>query len=130
MALNVSIYKRDAGVFVIALSGSLDSATYSELDVKLKHILVPATKAIMFDLKELEYISSMGVSTLLKAKRMIEGQGGSFAMLNVQPQVNEVFRIIKALPDMPMFETIEEADRYFIEVQKKIKEENDGKRAF
>ena len=130
MSLKVSIFKRDPGVFIVALSGSLDTNTYEECDKKVQPVLVSTTRAVMFDLKELDYISSMGVSVLLKAKRIIEERGGNFLMLNVQPQINEVFKIIKALPNVPIFESVEEADRYFAEIQKKIKEENEGKQAF
>ncbi len=130
MALKTSVIRRDIGVFVVSLAGSLDSHTYVDLEAKLKPLLAPATKALMFDLKELEYISSMGVSTLLKARRFMEGQGGSFLMVNVQPQINEVFKIIKALPNVPVFENMEEADRYFEEIQRKIREEQDRQKPF
>lgn len=128
MALKINVVKRDPGVFMVTLGGSLDSATFLDLDKQLVPLLVPTTKALMFDLKDLEYISSMGVSELLKAKRVTEEHGGNFMLVNVQPQVNEVFRIIRALNNGPVFKDIEEADRYFIEIQKRIKEENDRKR--
>ncbi len=128
MALKINISKKDDGVFVVALKGSLDTETYLELETSLRPLFARSTKALMLDLKELEYISSMGVSVLLKSKRLTEEHGASFIMLNVQPQVNEVFKIIKALPDVPIFASMEEADNYFAEIQKKIKEENDRKK--
>jgi anti-anti-sigma factor len=129
MSLKIGIVKRDVGVFVVALQGSLDSNTYQNLEIKVQPLLVGTTKALMFDLKELDYISSMGVSVLLKARRVTEEHGANFLMLNVPPQINEVFKIIKALPNVPVFESLEEADRYFAEIQKKVKENNEGKRA-
>jgi anti-anti-sigma regulatory factor len=65
----------------------------------------------------------MGVSAILKAKKTIETEGGSFLMTNLQPQIKRVFEIINALPSVSIFESPEEADRYLAEMQKRALEE-------
>jgi len=122
MALLIKVYEREEGVFVAALTGSLDSSTYEELEEKVTPFLMQTTRALLLDLKGLEYISSMGVSVVLKAKKAIEGFGNSFLMINMQPQIKTVFEIIKALPAIALFENIEEADAYLTEMQRRAKE--------
>jgi anti-sigma B factor antagonist len=128
MALSVRIYEKDPCVFVAALGGSLDSSTYQDLEKKLQPFLMESTRALILDLKSLEYISSMGVSTILKAKKVVEEFGASFAMVNLQPQIRTVFDIIKALPSMYLFQSLEEADQYLAEMQRRAKEEADRNR--
>ncbi|MGE5279742.1 MAG: STAS domain-containing protein [Deltaproteobacteria bacterium] len=122
MALAIKVYEREQGVFVVALTGALDTSTYEELEEKVRPFLMETTRALVFDLKGLEYISSMGVSAVLKAKKAIEGFGNSFLMINMQPQIKTVFEIIKALPAIALFESLEEADAYLTEMQRRARE--------
>jgi len=123
MALEIEVQKKEKGVFVVSLLGSLDSTTYIELEHELKPILTHSAKALMLNLAGLSYISSMGVSVILKAKRSIEEHGASFIMTNLQPQIKRVFEIINALPSVRVFESLQEADAYLNEIQKRVIEE-------
>jgi anti-sigma B factor antagonist len=123
MALNISIMKReDDGLIIIALKGSLDSETYRELKTKAQKYLDQQPTAMLLDLKDLDYISSMGISTLLEIRKALESKGGSLMMANVPPQIDHVFKIVNALPNLQIFKDIEEADQYFMEIQRRIKE--------
>ena len=72
----------------------------------------------MLDLGQLSYISSAGVRVILKARKTIAASRGAFLMLNLQPQIRKVFEIVNALPNTPIFESIEEADRYLDVIQR------------
>jgi anti-sigma B factor antagonist len=123
MSLKIKIYEKQPCVFVVDVEGSLDSATYQDLEAKVRPFLMATTRGLIFDLKALDYISSMGVSVILKTKKAIEHLGGHFAMVNLLPQIKTVFDIIKALPNMCMFESIQEADNYLSEMQRRAKED-------
>ncbi len=43
-------------------------------------------------------------------------------MANVPRHIDQVFKIVQALPDVRVFESMEEADRYFQEIQDRIKQ--------
>lgn len=126
MGLTIKTLEKDRGAFLVSISGSLDTSTYEMLEQKLTPLLIPSTKALVLDLKGLEYISSLGVSVVLKAKRVMEERGGSFAVSNLTPQIKAVFDIIKALPDICVFESLQEADQYLMEMQKRAKEKGVG----
>jgi anti-anti-sigma factor len=120
MALSVSVTRKEPGVYLIAPIGSLDSDTYATMEHKVHPLLVPETKALIVDMEHVNYISSMGVSVILRTKKEIETLGGSFLLINLQPQIKTVFEIIKALPPEGVFESIEEADRYLAEMQRRV----------
>lgn len=117
MPKTVSIEDRGEGVFYISLNGSLDFDTYMEVQNALKPLLVKSTKVIMVNMKNVDYISSVGIGVILKAKIFLEESGGKFIMVELRPQVQTVFEIIKALPSMQIFENMKEVDDYFMKIQ-------------
>ena len=73
----------------------------------------------MLDMAGLKYISSMGLRSILHTRKAIENAKGSVLMLNLQPQIAKVFEIANALPNVPVFTSTAEADRYLDAIQRK-----------
>ncbi|MDD5270251.1 MAG: STAS domain-containing protein [Candidatus Omnitrophica bacterium] len=121
MSLKVNSEKKPGDVFVFSLNGSIDSDTYKELDDRISPVLNGGAKVIIFDMDGVEYVSSMGLNTIFKIQRTLDKSNGTFMMTNVQPQVKKVFEIVKALPSMKVFESIEEADAYLYKIQSEEK---------
>ena len=121
MSLKVNSEKKPGDVFVFSLNGSIDSDTYKELDDRISPALNGGAKVIIFDMDGVEYVSSMGLNTKFKIQRTLDKSNGTFMMTNVQPQVKKVFEIVKALPSMKVFESIEEADAYLYKIQSEEK---------
>ncbi len=124
MSLHISVLKREEDfVLILSLKGTLDTETFDQFKQKAIKCLISPTKAMVLDLQYLEYISSMGISAIVEIRKMIEDQGGSFMIVNVPKQIEAIFNIIKALPNLQLFKDMEEADAYFLEIQKRIKED-------
>ncbi len=121
MPLTVEVAEKPKGVMTVSLTGALDSSTYQELSKKLEGVLIAGTKVLIFNMEKLEYISSMGISVILKARKYIEEHGESFLMVNLQPQIQAVFDIVNALPSTQIFRNLEEADAYLNAMQRKAK---------
>ena len=119
MSLTVTMDKKEGGVFIVAPSGSIDSTTYTILEEELNSILGPKTRGIVFDMRGVNYISSLGIGVILKTERTLQANKGSLIMTNLQPQVKVVFDIMKALPDVPIFASVEEADAYLAKMQQR-----------
>ena len=66
----------------------------------------------MFDLATLKFISSAGLRIFTAARKTLKERGGQASFINMQPQIQEVFSIIKALPGVAVFRNIEELDQY------------------
>lgn len=75
----------------ISLEGRLDTTTAPSLEAELKASLEGITELI-FDFKELEYISSAGLRVLLSAQKTMNNQG-KMIIRNVRPEIMEIFDV-------------------------------------
>ena len=82
----------DQDSIVIFLSGRLDTASSSEFELKINQ-LVDGNSDIIFDLKELSYISSLGLHVLLVAKKKMTANKRKFVVKNAGGLVKEVFEM-------------------------------------
>ena len=119
MALDIKVNKKEAGVLAVSLVGSLDSGTYLQLEERVKPFLVDSTKVLIVEMAGLNYISSLGIGALLALKKTVETRKGIFMMTDLQPQIKVTLDIIKALPNVRVFESMEEADAYLLEIQRR-----------
>lgn len=123
MSLTMTIENKMPACYVVSLDGRLDATTSADCEAKIDSILVGETKAIMLDLSNLEYISSMGLRFVLKTKKTIEGLGGSVHIINMQPQIEKVFEIANMLKGFTLFSSVREADQYLKAMQNKVLED-------
>lgn len=122
MALIIKVENKSPGSYFVTLNGRLDSTTSPDCEERISSILLHSTRTILFEMTNLDYISSMGLRIFLKARRMIEQQGGRVYMINVQPQIEKVFEIANMLNGIRLFASISEADTYFDAMQKSVLE--------
>lgn len=118
MSLDITIIEKAPGTLNVTLKGALDTNTYVKFEKRLNLIYEISPMVIILDLEKLEYISSMGLLAIAKVKRTLEENNGSIALVNMQPQIREVFEIIKALPHQQIFKDIRELDDYLLTRQK------------
>jgi anti-sigma B factor antagonist len=118
MSLKIRSKETAVESFDVFVEGRLDSATFKQLETFLDGIIRPSIKGLRFDLSGLEYLSSMGLRVFLKTSKTLKAHGAKMAMINLQPQIKKVFEIANALGPMTVFESVEEADRYFDIMQK------------
>ncbi len=114
MSLQVIITERAPGVLSAALSGSLDANTHMILDQQMENALKTAPKTIVIDMENLKFISSIGLRVIAKIKKSLKESGGTLILVNLQPQIKEVFNIINALPQQQIFSSIQELDDYLL----------------
>ena len=75
----------------LAISGELNTTTYQELEDVVKNSL-NGIKKLVFDFKELEYISSAGLRVLLVSKKLMDQQG-KLVVKHANSSVKEIFDI-------------------------------------
>jgi stage II sporulation protein AA (anti-sigma F factor antagonist) len=79
-------------IHIVAISGSLDSATSPDAQKSLDTVLAGA-KNVVLDFSELDYISSAGLRVLLGAAKKLRASGGKLRMFGLNQSVREVFEI-------------------------------------
>jgi anti-anti-sigma factor len=112
------IIKRQEGSYLVTVEGRLDSGTYLEFEEKIGPVLSSSPKLLIFDLEKLDYISSLGIRSIVNARKAVESRDGHAVLIKLQPQIRKVFEILSALSPEAVFSSVEEADRYFDMVQK------------
>ena len=83
--------KQDGATMEIALEGRLDTITSPELEEELKGQL-DGVELLIMDFKDLEYISSAGLRTLLSIHKAMYGKG-VMKIVNPNEIVLEVFEV-------------------------------------
>jgi anti-anti-sigma factor len=113
---------QNAGTVTVKLAGSLDTATAPELERQLAPVLASPVKDLVYDLAQLKFISSAGLRVFAAARKQLKERGGQASFVNMQPQIQEVFDIIKALPGVAVFKDVAELDRYLAARQRSHQE--------
>lgn len=75
----------------IALEGRLDTMTAPSLEEEVKNSVEGITE-LVFDLKDLVYVSSAGLRVLLSAQKTMNKQG-SMTIKNANEEVMEIFEV-------------------------------------
>ena len=90
--MSLKIEKKNEGTKdTVMLSGRLDTTTAPELEAALDEVL-ENTKELIFNLENLEYISSAGLRVILKAQKSMNTKG-SMKLTGVNDSIMEVFDI-------------------------------------
>lgn len=126
MPLKIKTVEKSKGFFTLFLTGSLDTSTHQVLDNKLQPVLSALPKAVILDMKGVEYLSSMGVGVIFKTRKALEANSAELLMVNLKPQVQNVLDIVKALPSMEVFSDVDELDRYLYVMQRRMMQKKSG----
>lgn len=81
----------DKSVLEINISGRLDTLTAPELEKTLADSLC-GVKKLIFDLNDLEYLSSAGLRVLLGAQKEMNKQG-EMCIRNVNENIMDIFEV-------------------------------------
>jgi anti-anti-sigma factor len=121
--MSLNIVQDPAKPTTLTLEGRLDTHTAPELDAALDRLLMtPGIKRLIFDLGRLEYVSSAGIRCFIRARKILEPQGGKIAIVNPQRAVQKVLDIVKAIPPGGVFKNVAELDAYLDEMQRQVRE--------
>lgn len=127
MPLEIQIQKsiagQDVGAVTVNLTGSLDTATAPDLERQLAPVLAGPVKDVVFDLAQLKFISSAGLRVFSSTRKTLKERGGQASFIHMQPQIQEVFEIMKSLPGVAVFKDVAELDRY-LAVRQRSHQEN------
>jgi len=128
--LEIKIENQPDGRVRVALSGRLDTQTYEQCEQRLQPLLTAATRVLVFDLAQLDYLSSLGLRVLMKTNKALAAHGGKCLLTRLQPPIRTVIDIANALPAQNIFASVEEADRYLDLMQRRVREQGSSAATF
>ncbi len=75
----------------VAIEGRLDTTTAPQLEAEIKES-IDGVKELVFDVKDLDYISSAGLRVLLSAQKVMNKQG-KMVVTGANEAVMEIFEV-------------------------------------
>jgi len=122
MALNVRVTESRSFSRTVHLGGRLTNETVGVLDAELEKIVSSSATLVVFDLAELDYISSVGLRSIFRTQKAMVARGGKALLVNPQPQIKKVLEIVNAADLSAVFSSVQELDRYLDTMQRKVVE--------
>jgi anti-anti-sigma factor len=102
------------GVKVIAPAGRIDHSSADAFEAALVPHLAQCREhepALVIDMSQVDYISSVGLRVLMVAAKQVRGQNGRLVVAALTPVVSEVFQISRFNLVFDVFGSVEAAAR-------------------
>ena len=109
MSLTIGTAIDKEGIYIFSLRGSLDADTAASFDQKITPVAGKKEAAVILDLRELDYIDSTALASLMKQGKAVESSGGRFFLAGLKPRIRDVFRVVRIIPEDRIFEEVSEA---------------------
>ena len=122
MSLTIEFDQKQSDQWEVKLNGSLDSDTAPDLEDALAPVMRDDTRHITFNMSGVDFISSAGIRVVVITTKAMKANGGAVTITELQPQIQRVFDIVEALPNIGVFASRAEADAYFAEMQRQVLE--------
>ena len=120
MKLAVTLRQTTPGVITLTLRGPLDGETCMLLEREVNRVLTEPLRTMVLDMAGVDFVTSAGIGTIMKAKTSLAKLQADLAMVGMQPQVQKVFEIIRVLPTMQVFRDTAELDGYLGTIQRRM----------
>jgi len=105
----MNIKKERFGNFaVLKINGRIDTVNSSALEAEVNQLFYMGEKNLIFNCSEMDYISSSGLRVFLVAQKKAISINGKLYLSNMQPAIQEIFRISGFSNLFRIFETQEE----------------------
>jgi anti-anti-sigma factor len=108
MSLTVQSQQRD-DVVVIAVAGELDMATAPQLQAHITEQLERGHNRLVFDLAEVSFCDSTGLSVFVRAENSVDETGGAVRLAAPQRGVRRILEVSGLVEVLPTYQTVDEA---------------------
>ena len=98
----VSVQENENGITQITIKGRLDAETAPDADGLIKDTVAQEKVRLLFDLCDLEYISSAGLRLILQTAKAIYEKGGQIVLCCS----NELVREVLATSQLPLADSV------------------------
>jgi len=102
-------WRMERGVPVARVSGRLDGDTSHDFEKIFGEGVPEGAKAVVLDLRDLEYLSSAGIRCLLVAVKRIKGDGGAVCFAGARDYIREVLEIAGLTSVFPLEDSVDGA---------------------
>jgi len=108
-ALAVSVDDERGPATVVRVRGEIDASSVDALRIELDGVVDAGRAHVVVDLRDVGFMDSSGLATLLTTRRRAQGLGGEIAVVCGEGVVRHVLELTGLDKVMPIFPTPEEA---------------------
>jgi anti-anti-sigma factor len=87
--MDVSITDKH-GIAVVTVSGRIDSSNFAEFNTPLEKLVQQGQMKIVLEMGGVDYMSSVGMRTIISTMKALKGQGGTLKLANLSNGVRGV----------------------------------------
>ena len=91
---------------VVAAKGRLDNATSRLLEAHCSGLLHSGCKCLILDFKDLQFLSSEGLRTILGLSKRVHAGGGKLIFTGIEGSIHDMFDIAGFLNAFPVVDQI------------------------
>jgi anti-sigma B factor antagonist len=102
------IQKEESGIVFITIKGRLDGSSAPEAEETVNEVLERGIERLLFNLDDLDYLSSAGLRIILGAAKEMRRREGKFVLCSLNSYVKEVFEVSGFGAIIPIAESVEE----------------------
>ena len=100
-------------ILYLKVNGYIDTSTSLELISKLKEFLDEKIAQFILDLSGVNYVSSAGWGVFVGEIKNVRDNGGDIKLVNMTPEVYDVFEMLEFNRILKMYDSVEEAINEF-----------------
>lgn len=104
-------------ILKISLIGRLDIQGTQEIDMKFTAMTATKKAGILVDLKQVEFLASIGMRTLISCAKAVANRGGKMVLYRPQPLVREVLSTSGLDSLIPIYDDLAEAKQALSGIQ-------------
>jgi anti-anti-sigma factor len=101
------IQKEEYGITCLKIIGRMDTAVAIETEKAVDRILKENHNRLLFDLGDLEYLSSYGLRIILNAAKKIKVTGGQIILCSLIENIKEIFDVCGFGANIPIADSVE-----------------------
>ena len=98
---------KEKNVLLVEIDGVLDSHTASDFKSWVEEKIIEGYSAFGFNCKNLKYISSRGISSLIEISQILEKRKGRIGLFHVSPEVKNLLSFLQLNDKIPTAENSE-----------------------
>jgi stage II sporulation protein AA (anti-sigma F factor antagonist) len=106
--MEIATEEMPGGILRVILTGSLDIAGAATIDLRM-NVIACAHKFVLVDLRQVSFIGSMGLSSLVAPARAIKSQGGKMVLFGPNQMVRQVLKTSAVDTFIPVYSDLEAA---------------------
>jgi anti-sigma B factor antagonist len=106
--MEIQVTKLEKGV-LLKVSGRMDAENAHQFQAACEQWIAQGARHILVDLSDLQYVSSMGLSSFMIVAKSLQPKAGSLILCRLQGLPRQVFELTRLIDVFPVFDSTEAA---------------------